>query len=109
MPTPPFTRNIEERLIQLLERGDIMFDVLSSLNDKIDKENYKVLMDVDMKERKTKMDIVFFINAPVSYLKVRNVIRAMRPLSWSICSHLVNNIGSSNEKKLKLTLNMAYV
>ena len=109
MPISPIFRNQEDTFIQLRERGEALIEELSSLNDRIDKEYYQIQMDVNMKERKTEVNVVFFLHSPVSYQKVLRVIQTMQPVSWSIGSNYKYIEDSSSEKKLKLILKVASV
>lgn len=108
MPISPLLRCVEDALIQLHEKGEDVFELLSSLNDNIDKENYQIQMDVKMKE-KTDMKIVFSLRSPVSYQKVLHAVQVMQPVSWSISSHAKIHEDPSSEKWLELTMKVASV
>lgn len=61
MPISPFVRNKEDGFIQLRKDAEAHIELFSSLNDKIDKENYRIQMDVNMKEKKTEMNLCPFL------------------------------------------------
>lgn len=109
MPISPFVRNSEDGFIQLRKDAVAHIELFSSLNDKIDKENYRIQMDVNMKEKKTEMNLVLFFNNSVSYQKILKVIEAIQPISWSIGSQCTFIEESSSERKLKLILKVVSV
>ena len=57
MPISPFVLNEEDGFIQLRKEAEAHIELFSSLNDKIDKENYRIQVDVNMKEKKTEMNL----------------------------------------------------
>lgn len=109
MPISPFVRNKEDGFIQLRKDAEAHIELFSSLNDKIDKENYRIQMDVNMKEKKTEMNLVLFFKNSVSYQKILKVIEAIQPISWSIGSQHKFIEDSSSEKRMKLILKVVSV
>ena len=106
MPISPFVRNKEDGFIQLRKDAEAHIELFSSLNDKIDKENYRIQMDVNMKEKKTEMNLVLFFKNSVSYQKILKVIEAIQPIS---CSNYKFIEDSSSEKRMKLILKVVSV
>ena len=109
MPISPFVLNEEDGFIQLRKEAEAHIELFSSLNDKIDKENYRIQMDVNMKEKKTEMNLVLFFKNSVSYQKILKVIEAIQPISWSIGSNYKFIEDSSSEKRMKLILKVVSV
>ena len=65
-------------------------------------------MDVNMKEKKTEMNLILFFNNSVSYQKILKVIKAIQPISWSIGSQYKFIEDSSTERKMKLILKVSW-
>ena len=106
MPISPFVRNKEDGFIQLRKDAEAHIELFSSLNDKIDQENYRIQMDVN---KKTEMNLILFFKNSVSYQKILKVIEAIQPISWSIGSNYKFIEDSSSEKRMKLILKVVSV
>ena len=109
MNTSPHANNHGIHFQRLQEKAMMAVEKLASLNGINDKETLRIKIEINRMENVTTVDLILYVITPVSYQKVSDVIKAVQPVSWSVCSRQYGNMEPSDEKKLKLTLNMAYV